>query len=345
MNNEAEKVRPFNTGNSADPMFSIIVPVYKTEAYLHQCVGSILGQTYQDFEVILVDDGSPDRSGAICDEYAANDDRVTVVHKENGGLVSARKAGMAACRGKYVVNVDSDDYVAPDLLARVAEVIQAHCPNVVMFDLMRFSEDGQTPLKNLLPNGLYTGADMETIRANLIQDGNGEQTLLYNLCAMAVERTRYIPHQSAVPESISRGEDLVVSTPLLASCETVYIMDYFGYFYRSNPTSIMNTFRVSEIDQIKQLVSYMSERMGAAYEQKLDVYTLTHYFDFLDRAMLRGYKTYRQIIRQTYDEELTARIRRARTTGGLKLKVIFFLMRRRYYTALWLLRKIKKRQE
>ena len=82
------------------PLISVIVPIYKTEAYLHQCVDSILGQTFSDFEVILVDDGSPDGCPAICDEYAAKDPRVRVVHKQNGGLVSARKAGLAECTGE-----------------------------------------------------------------------------------------------------------------------------------------------------------------------------------------------------------------------------------------------------
>lgn len=344
MTDRAEGILTFVQEKPTEPMFSIIVPIYNTEAYLAQCVDSILGQRFHNFELVLVDDGSPDGSGAICDAYAAKDARVTVIHKENGGLVSARKAGAAVCRGNYVINVDSDDYIAPDLLERAAGIICTYSPSVVMFHLMRFSGDVQNPLCNRLPAGLYTGEGMSTIRENLIQDSNSELTLLYNLCAMVVERGRYISHQNAVPETISRGEDLVVTAPLLADCASLYIMDYYGYFYRSNPTSIMNTFRVSEIDQIKQLVSYLSERLDADYEEKLDVYTLTHYFDFLDRAMLRGFHTYRQIIRQTYDEELAVRIRRARTTGSLKLKLIFFLMRHRWYTALWVLRKIKKRQ-
>ena len=101
------------------PLFSVIVPVYKTEAFLRQCVDSILNQTYPDFQLILVDDGSPDGSGAICDTYAGSDSRVTVVHKQNGGLVSARKAGAAVCYGTYVVNVDSDDYIAEKMVEKL----------------------------------------------------------------------------------------------------------------------------------------------------------------------------------------------------------------------------------
>lgn len=95
------------------PEISVIVPVYKVEPYLRRCVDSILDQTFTDFELILVDDGSPDNCPAICDEYAEQDDRVKVVHKENGGLSSARNAGMAVANGKYYLFCDSDDYVSP----------------------------------------------------------------------------------------------------------------------------------------------------------------------------------------------------------------------------------------
>ncbi len=93
------------------PLASVIVPVYKVEAYLHECVDSILAQSYKRLQIILVDDGSPDRCGEICDEYAAKDTRVEVIHKANGGLGSARNAGLDVARGKYIYFVDSDDYI------------------------------------------------------------------------------------------------------------------------------------------------------------------------------------------------------------------------------------------
>lgn len=93
---------------------SVIVPVYNVEKYIHKCVDSILNQTYQNIEVILVDDGSPDACGSICDEYAKNDSRVIVVHKENGGLSDARNAGLDIATGEYIAFVDSDDWIEPD---------------------------------------------------------------------------------------------------------------------------------------------------------------------------------------------------------------------------------------
>src|SRR5574344_1932751 len=95
---------------------SIIVPVYQVENYIRQCVDSILAQTFTDFELILVDDGSKDESGRICDEYAKTDERVKVIHKENGGLSDARNRGLHQTIGNYFMFVDSDDYIAPTMV-------------------------------------------------------------------------------------------------------------------------------------------------------------------------------------------------------------------------------------
>jgi len=97
------------------PKISVIIPVYKVEPYLRKCLESVLGQTYKDMEIILVDDGSPDNCGAICDEYAARDTRVQVIHKANGGVSSARNAGLAAAAGEWIGWVDSDDWIEPDM--------------------------------------------------------------------------------------------------------------------------------------------------------------------------------------------------------------------------------------
>lgn len=108
------------------PTISVIVPVYNVEPYLRQCVDSILGQTFRDFELILVDDGSPDGCPAICDEYAKMDSRVKVIHKENGGLSSARNAGLDVAKGKYIAFVDSDDWIHPEMSETMQNRMQQH---------------------------------------------------------------------------------------------------------------------------------------------------------------------------------------------------------------------------
>lgn len=115
------------------PFLSIIVPVYNVEKYLHECVDSILGQDFTDFELILVDDGSPDNCPAICDEYAEKDNRVIVIHKENGGLSSARNAGIDICKGEYIWFIDSDDYIREDCLQKMCIQLDKSDPDLLLF--------------------------------------------------------------------------------------------------------------------------------------------------------------------------------------------------------------------
>ena len=117
-------------------MISVIVPVYKVEKYLRQCLDSLAAQMLEDMEIIIVDDGSPDGCPAICDEYAAKDARMKVVHKENGGLLSARKAGFAASKGDYIGFVDGDDWVEPDTFMNMYKAVCEHSPDMVLSDFL-----------------------------------------------------------------------------------------------------------------------------------------------------------------------------------------------------------------
>ncbi|UQZ34398.1 glycosyl transferase family 2 [Paenibacillus sp. PK3_47] len=114
------------------PEISIIVPIYKVEMYLKKCVDSILSQTFRDFELILVNDGSPDKCGEICDYYKELDPRVTVIHKQNGGLSDARNYGIEIAKGKYIGFVDSDDWIEPDMYESMHGLITAHKADIVV---------------------------------------------------------------------------------------------------------------------------------------------------------------------------------------------------------------------
>ena len=128
------------------PLVSVVVPVYKTEAYLGQCVDSILAQSLEDFELLLIDDGSPDGSGVICDDFARRDARVRAIHKENGGVSSARNLGIEQAAGQYIVFIDSDDYVGPDYLKELLEAEKGASAGekkaLVISDYQPFSESG-----------------------------------------------------------------------------------------------------------------------------------------------------------------------------------------------------------
>lgn len=123
-------------------LISVIVPVYKVEAYLEKCVDSILAQSYKNLEIILVDDGSPDGCGEICDRYAQIDQRIVVVHKENGGLSDARNAGLDICRGKFVTFIDSDDWVEPEYVEYLYSLIRDHQADLSICEFRYVTEAG-----------------------------------------------------------------------------------------------------------------------------------------------------------------------------------------------------------
>ena len=136
------------------PSISIIVPVYKAEPYLHRCVDSLLAQTFTDFEVLLIDDGSPDRSGEICDDYARKDARVRVFHQENGGVSVARQRGLDEALGEYTIHADPDDWVEPDMLEALYRKAKEDDADMVICDFVNEYKTGGGNLQ-ARPLGLY----------------------------------------------------------------------------------------------------------------------------------------------------------------------------------------------
>lgn len=147
-----------------DILVSVIVPVYKVEAYLGRCVDSILSQTHRNLEVILVDDGSPDRCGEICDEYAQKDPRICVIHKENGGLSSARNAGIDIAKGQYLEFVDSDDWIEPDAVESLLSAALQHQAELVIGGRWDVKEQTGEKTLGLCPERTETVPAEEAVR-------------------------------------------------------------------------------------------------------------------------------------------------------------------------------------
>ena len=140
------------------PLISVIVPVYNVEQYLDRCVNSLVGQTYQNLEIILVDDGSPDGCSVICDNWARKDSRVIVIHKNNGGLSSARNSALDVCSGDVIAFVDSDDWVEPDMFEKMLESMQEHDADIVQCSVLKTYENGQSVLIDKgLPTRVFSG--------------------------------------------------------------------------------------------------------------------------------------------------------------------------------------------
>lgn len=128
-------------------LISIIVPIYNVEKYLKQCIDSIINQTYKNIEIILIDDGSPDRCGAICDEYSKKDNRIIVIHKKNGGLSDARNRGIDIANGKYLTFIDSDDFVDSDYIEKLYNSIKLHNTQIAQCGISKVNKSNETITK------------------------------------------------------------------------------------------------------------------------------------------------------------------------------------------------------
>lgn len=223
-------------------LFSIIVPVYNIELFLPQCIESILGQTYSYFELILVDDGSTDGSGKICDKYAEQDNRIVVIHKANGGLVSARKAGVHRATGKYIVPIDGDDWVDISLLEHIATIIQAHSADIICYGFYRaLSVQDKHRQPSLFRSGHYTKQEIESeIFPHLIRDVKGKY-FIPSIWGKVFKRELYTRYQSMANSSITLGEDLVVTAPCVTQAQSLYIFENPLYYYRINPASMLRS--------------------------------------------------------------------------------------------------------
>lgn len=218
--------------------YSIIVPVYGVEKYINQCVDSIINQTYTNIEIILVDDGSKDSSPRICDEYAKKDNRIIVIHKQNGGLVSARKAGAEIASGAYICCVDGDDYIDISYIEEFNEIICKGDYDVVCCGYHQTSTKKITDVKVNATAGKYNRERLEKeIFPNLIQNEQG-RFFLPTVWAKAIKSSLYKKYQMMVPDSISMGEDGACIIPCIMHTDSMYIMDKSLYYYRFNPTSM-----------------------------------------------------------------------------------------------------------
>lgn len=225
------------------PRFSLIVPVYKIEAYLPKCIDSVLAQTCQDYELLLVDDGSPDSCGRICDDYAAKyPDKLRVFHQPNGGAGAARNLGIQAAHGEYLLFVDGDDYLASDFLAALSAVIQKTPADLILFGA-QVERDGKKV------DELHESVPAETLLS--VKD---EPTLYFGVMApwnRAYRRTLFTEHDIDFATKVWY-EDIRVVTKLLAVAQTAYRLPGAYYHYLQREGSAMNNKNVERNAEILQ---------------------------------------------------------------------------------------------
>ncbi len=210
------------------PKISIIVPVYNVEKYLDKCVSSILNQTFKDFELILVDDGSPDHCGSMCDDYAKKDSRVRVIHKENGGLSSARNAGIDAAKAPYIGLIDSDDYIEKDMYALLYRLIRKNEADIAM--CRHLDCYGNTIPKDTMPRKVAV-VDSETAVRIVMKAEITSVTAVNKLYKKELFESVKYPVGKL-------SEDAFVIIDLLKQCKRVAISTEPKYYYIHREGSI-----------------------------------------------------------------------------------------------------------
>ena len=243
-----------------NPLVSMIVPVYRIDRYLGICIESLMRQSYQNIEIILVDDGSDDRCPEICDLYKSKDNRIQVIHKENGGLVSARKAGLAKAKGMYIGYVDGDDWLDCNYIKRMISDAVKHSADIVCAGFTRDLFEQSAELLNHLPSGIYRGDRLNSLKQSMLSDGAffklGVTTYVWNKLFL---REKIVDIQMSVDERISIGEDAAVTYPMLMNCDCVVINDCVSYHYRQREDSMLKrsaSFEV-EAEKLRALYEYM----------------------------------------------------------------------------------------
>lgn len=241
---------------------SIVVPVYRAEKYLKRCVDSLRNQTYKNIEIVLVDDGSPDSCPQLCDGYAAEDDRIRVVHKQNGGLISAWQAGVRACSGDYLCFVDSDDWVETDMLqdmvSRLSET-EEDSREIVCCNFVINRPGRETAHYHALAPGVYEGGVLQgEIKDNLL--GHENRRISMSRCMKLFSRSLIEDNMQYTNLQIRMGEDVNITLPALLDCRRVVIMEdalYYHYFY--NEESMVHRYDAGMYEGIRLLYRTIQE--------------------------------------------------------------------------------------
>lgn len=232
------------------PLFSIIVPVYKIRAeYLDACIQSIMNQTLKNFELILVDDGSPDNCGELCDGYAEKDSRIRVIHQTNGGVSAARNNGLSAAQGEWILFVDADDWIETDALEILHGHIMRNNCDILMFRGIRENADRSISMEyGLKSNHLYDLTqfeDKELFYKRVIDiphEKNGISTPIYYSWDKAYSRSFLLNHKIEYPLGIAKSEDKIFIAQCFEKASSVYHVDDQLYHYRLNNESVCHRY-------------------------------------------------------------------------------------------------------
>lgn len=295
------------------PTISVIVPVYKVEPYLHRCVDSILNQTFQDFELILVDDGSPDNCGAICDEYAAQDSRIHVIHQENGGLSAARNAGIdwafANSDSEWLGFVDSDDWIHLEFLERMLRAANQTNTSICACGLCHISDEADVP-------DIVFGAEDVEIRE--VEEFTCNEYNLSTNAPTKIYRKRLFQNHR-YPLGKLHEDAFLTYLILFQEAELAYIPRPMYYYFQSPDSITRSKWNVKKLDNIeahKEQVRYFKEHnYMKAYDARTKYLAghIIYNLKILNQSEIENKKKYQKLLIR----ELRTLLRQERTVFDL----------------------------
>lgn len=299
---------------------SIIVPVYQVEAYLRQCIDSILAQTFTDFELILVDDGSKDQSGAICDEYAGMDGRVRVIHKENGGLSDARNRGLDQAVGNYFMFVDSDDYIAPTMLECLHQsIVSAEADIAICNYLYLFENDRERDFSTDLKPEVLPAAEIFYYRKN--EPNYGFWTVawnkLYKRETLGKVRFRFGKYH----------EDEFWANDIYQMDIKVVTIPQSLYYYRQRDNSIMGKESIARNLDIlealrERIYIYLEKQEYTAQAYQVLIYSL-EYLDKARRLITNGNEKKRFIQAEKQTKDIIQQLKKRKLSKIKSVSLVF----------------------
>ena len=227
-----------------DIYFSILIPVYNVEDYLSDCIDSVLNQTYQNFEIILVDDGSTDNSGKICDEYAEKHDNISVYHKPNRGLLHTRRVTIEKAVGDWYIFLDSDDSLQPETLQVLYDKIKEYDCDCIIYKWQRVFQG------KVVDNATSAKPDVVVTEKRKLYNIVFNDSAYNSLCRKACKATLFDGRDYSEFYHIKHGEDLLQSIEVLENATKTVITDYCLYNYTYNPKSITHNVNIPELERI-----------------------------------------------------------------------------------------------
>lgn len=273
-------------------LFSVIVPVYNAEKYIRKCVESVLSQNCSDWELILVNDGSTDGSGDLCDGFARYDPRIHVVHQKNCGVVIARRTGLWEAKGDYVFYIDADDWIEPDCLADAAVRICETGADLVAYGFRYVSQNEAVQDKvEPVPEGLYPSAEMKEKIYPRILLGSDMKNMFYTITGKAGKRKVFLEGQREVPAHLKVGEDAACSVGIYLAADSVFVSHKPAYCYRVQDQSVTHSFRMDLYGKLADTVRYLETKNIpeiSDFEEQLDRYVMLVMFGVMLLALEKG---------------------------------------------------------